>query len=83
MRLRSQSGALSLCDVPNLPPHLPFSPPVQTDERFSLALCNNLRKDGEPDEGVFDQSGAPSLHTRNISLHSYPPLMLLEQLFEG
>ena len=30
---------------------------VQTDERFSLALCTNLRKDGEPDEGVFDQSG--------------------------
>jgi hypothetical protein len=34
----------------------------QTDERFSLALTKNLRKDGEPDPGIFDQSGH----------HSYP-----------
>jgi len=44
----------------------PSPPTVQTDERFSLALCSNLRKDGGLDEGVFDQSGAPSLHTRNL-----------------
>ena len=26
-------------------------------DRFSMALSTNLRKDGEPDEGVYDQSG--------------------------
>ena len=34
--------------------------PIKADERFSLALCSTLRKDGEPDEGVYDQSGAES-----------------------
>lgn len=34
--------------------------PIKTDERFSLALCTNMRKDNEPDDGFLDQSGAES-----------------------
>ncbi|KAJ1490031.1 RNA polymerase [Baffinella frigidus] len=34
--------------------------PMKVDDRFSMALTNVLRKDGEPDDGCFDQSGFDS-----------------------
>jgi hypothetical protein len=31
--------------------------PMKVFDKFSLALTQRLRKDGEPDDGVYDQSG--------------------------
>jgi len=35
--------------------------PITFGEKFSIALASTLNLDGSPDEGVFDQTGKPSL----------------------